>query len=56
MGFLGMVGYQRKFNQNVSTIAELLARLLSKRERVFWSPECKKQFKKTMPYLKPHQF
>ena len=51
MRFLGMAGYYRKFCPNFSTIAEPLTRLLSKRVKFTWSPECEIAFQKLKAIL-----
>ena len=51
MRFLGMAGYYRKFCPNFSTIAEPLTRLLSKRVKFIWSPECEIAFQKLKAIL-----
>ena len=51
MRFLGMAGYYRKFCPNFSTIAEPLTRLLSKRVKFTWSPECERAFQKLKAIL-----
>ena len=44
MRFLGMAGYYRKFCPNFSTIAEPLTRLLGKKVKFVWSPDCETAF------------
>ena len=44
MRFLGMAGYNRKFCDNFSVIAEPLANLLSKRTKIIWTNDCQKAF------------
>ena len=51
MRFLGMAGYYRKFCPNFSTIAEPLTRLLRKRVKFIWSPECEIAFQKLKAIL-----
>ena len=51
MRFLGMAGYYRKFCPNFSTIEEPLTRLLSKRVKFIWSPECEIAFQKLKAIL-----
>ena len=51
MRFLGMAGYYRKFCRNFSTIAEPLTRLLSKRVKFIWLPECEIAFQKLKAIL-----
>ena len=44
MQFLGMAGYYRKFCDNFSVIAEILADLLSKWTKFIWTNDCHKAF------------
>ena len=44
MRFLGMVGYNRKFCNNFSAIAEPLTNLISKRTKFVWNNDCQKTF------------
>ena len=46
MRFLGMAGYNRKFCNNFSVIAEPLTNLLGKRVKFIWTDNCQKSFEK----------